>query len=372
MADVLRQLLDSGKLPDEECHLILRGLGKQIDELNLSKKKQDEEEEEEEVVVVEEEEEDDEDCGVHFIKHEEGFDVYFSKKKEEEEEKVDGWTSEEEEEPDEEYCRQVDESMGFDIDGNVRIPAYGLSPVFLGDDRKPGSEVSLYGRLGVHCFNFEQGRKLQYVRIPKYNIQLPYAMSYHITVEVKDLADDDDSPDHTFQTLATRFFSKYGEDLRVSTVFCRIKPDTPAEEHISLLDNHAVDKFYKGCMPNFVSEAGADDDDDKLRFYEVQEHWMYDWLLLYTEFALFCFWRDNEDGGFESCLPVEIKKIVVETCETHTEPRLKLKSSNAIFHINFSAKSRLYKSVVRRTMDGISGHMVLEINRWVNDQPSST
>ncbi|XP_010503125.1 PREDICTED: UPF0725 protein At3g44770-like [Camelina sativa] len=384
MADVLRQLLDSGKLSDEECHLILRGLGKQIDELNLSKKKQDEEEEafelnlskneqDEEVVEEEDEEEEEEDFEVHFIKHEEGFDVYFSKKKEEEEEeKVDGWTSEEEEAPDEEYCRQVDESLGFDIDGNVRIPASGLSPVFLGDDRKPRSEVSLYGRLGVHCFNFEQGRKLQYVRIPKYNIQLPYAMSYHITVEVKDLADDDDSP-HTFQTLATRFFSKYGEDLRVSTVFCRIKPDTPvAEEHISLLDNHAVDKFYKGCMPNFVSEAGADDDDDKLRFYEVQEQDICDndWLCLYTEFALFCFWRYNEDG-FESCLPVEIKKIVVETCETHTEPRLKLKSSNAIFHINFSAKSRHYKSVVRRTMDGISGHMVLEVNSWVNDQPSS-
>lgn len=71
------------------------------------------------------------------------------------------------------------------------------------------------------------------------------------------------------------------------------------------------------------------------------------------------------------CL-VKIKKIVVETCETQKEPRLKLKSNNAIFHINFSAKSCDYKSVVKRTMDGKTGHIVLEINSWEeNDQPSS-
>jgi len=68
--------------------------------------------------------------------------------------------------------------------------------------------------------------------------------------------------------------------------------------------------------------------------------------------------------GFESCLPVEIKKIIVETCDTHREPRMKLKSSNAIFHINFNAKSCDYKSVSRRTTDGKPGHIVLEINTW--------
>lgn len=68
--------------------------------------------------------------------------------------------------------------------------------------------------------------------------------------------------------------------------------------------------------------------------------------------------------GYKSCLPVEIKKIIVETCEAHREPRLKLKSSNAIFHINFSADNYDYNSVVRRTMDGISGQMGLEISSW--------
>ncbi|XP_023638891.1 UPF0725 protein At3g44770 [Capsella rubella] len=313
MADVLRRLLDSGKLSDEKCHLILRGL-------------------------------------------------------EEEEEKVEGWTSEEEEEFDEEYCRQVNDSLGFDIDGNVRIPRCGIRPFFLGD-RKPRSHIALYGRLGVHCFNIEQGRKLQYVHIPKFNIEC-YSLSrpYYITVEVNDL--NDDSP-HTFQTLVNRPLPRNGENLRICTEFCRIKPQTPSEETISLLDEQAIDKFYRGSMPKFVSKPGPDD--DKLRFYEVQEQDIceYDWLRLYTEFALFSFYSYNEDG-FESCLPVEeIKKILVETCETHSDPRLKLKSSNAIFHITFSAKSRNYKSVVRRTMDGISGHIVLEINSCRVDQPSS-
>ncbi|CAH8267434.1 unnamed protein product [Arabidopsis lyrata] len=289
MADVLRH---SGKLSDETCHSILCGLGKHVDTFDLSKTK----------------------------------------------EEVDGWTSEEDEQLDQEYCRQVTESLGFDIDGNVRIPSCGISPVFLGANESPHSEISLYGRLGVHCFNIDKEGKLKYMRIPKYNIQFPKAMN--------------------------------GEHLRVSTGICRIKPETP-EGDICLVDEEAIDKFYKGVMPNFVSKEGAVN--DKLRFYEVQEQDICanDWLRLYTEFALFSFWRYNEDG-FESCLPVEIKKIIVETCETHREPRLKLKSSNAIFHINFSAKSCDYKSVVRRTTDGKPGHIVLEINTWKNDQPSST
>jgi len=34
------------------------------------------------------------------------------------------------------------------------------------------------------------------------------------------------------------------------------------------VDEEAIDKFYRGVMPNFVSKLGADD--DKLRFYEVK------------------------------------------------------------------------------------------------------
>ncbi|CAL9247701.1 unnamed protein product [Arabidopsis halleri] len=318
MADVLRKLLDSGKLSDEKCRLILRGLRKQVDELNLSKN-----------------------------------------------EAIDEWSSDEEEEIDPEYLRQVKESLGFDIDMNLRIPSYGIAPHEIGDDCEPPHNVALYGRLGVHCFNFEKGRNLRFIRIPKYNSQIHQTESYSITVEVEDLADC--SP-HIFQTLVTRLFPKNGEGLRVFTGICRLKPATPGKgDAYAILDEEVIDGFYRGDMPDFVSEAIAD---DELRFYEVQEQDICenDWLRLYTEFALFSFWWFNEDG-YEWSLPVEINKIVVETSETHREPCLKLKSSNAIFHINFSAKGRDYRSVVRRSTDGKTGHILLEVKSWA-DQPT--
>ncbi|CDY64673.1 BnaC08g46650D [Brassica napus] len=128
------------------------------------------------------------------------------------------------------------------------------------------------------------------------------------------------------------------------------------------------DELYKGRMPNFLSEAKPD---DKLRFDEVQEQDIRenDWLRLYTDFALYCYWQYNE-VAFKSCLPAEINKILVETFETHRDPSLKVKSSNAIFHINFTAKSCDYISVVRRTTDGRTGHIILEISTWTNP-PSS-
>ena len=74
--------------------------------------------------------------------------------------------------------------------------------------------------------------------------------------------------------------------------------------------------------------------------------------------------------AFKSCLPAEINKILVETFETHRDPSLKVKSNNAIFHINFTAKSCDYISVVRRITDGRTGHIILEISTWTNP-PSS-
>ncbi|CAF2106356.1 BnaC08g04280D [Brassica napus] len=244
MVDALRKLLDSGKLLEEDCHSILRGLG----------------------------------------------------------------------------------NKGFDIDVHVRIPERGIHPHELGK-RQPPCDIALYGRLGVHCFNFEK-------------------------------------------SSVTDSFSQNGEHLRVFTQICRLKPEKPGEGEgaFSLLDDEAVDKLYKGRMPNFLSEANPD---DRLRFYEVQEQDICenDWLRLYTDFALYCYWQYNEDA-FKFCLPSEINKILVETFETHTDPSLKLKSSNAIFHINFTAKSRDYISVVRRTTDGKTGHMILQISTWTNP-PSS-
>ncbi|KAJ4881804.1 UPF0725 protein [Raphanus sativus] len=322
MADALRGLLESGKLSEEDCLYIERGLGKNV--------------------------------------------VGLPAKEKEKEKEVDGWaSSDEEEEVDEEYRRQVQESWGFDIDVHVRIPERGIYPHELGK-RQPPSDISLYGRLGVHCFNFEKGRKLQFMGIPKYNIGFNIWNYYYITVEVKDLVDDSA---HILQSSVTGCFPMNGEHLRVLTEICRLKPEKPGEEgDLTQINEEPVDELYRGRMPNFLSEAKPD---DRLRFYEVQEQDICenDWLRLYTDFALYCYWRYNEEA-FKSCLPAEINKILVETFETHTDPSLKLKSSNAIFHINFTAKSCDYISVVRRTKDGRTGHIILEISTWTNP-PSS-
>ncbi|KAF8083185.1 hypothetical protein N665_0789s0005 [Sinapis alba] len=324
MADALRALLDSGKLSEEDCLWIARGLDKKEKE-----------------------------------------------KEKEKEKKVDGWiSSDEEEEVDEEYRRQVQESWGFDIDFHVRIPRSGIYPHELGT-RQPPCDVALYGRFGVHCFNFDKGRKLQFMRIPKYNMGIGIWNYYYITVEVKDLVDDSA---HILQSSGTGCFPMNGEHLRVVTEIYRLKPEKPAEEEEEEGDEEAAavdddELFYKGRMPNFLSEP-KQADDHRLRFYEVQEQDICenDWLRLYTDYALYCYWQDNE-VAFKSCLPAEINKIVVETFETHTDPSLKLKSTNAIFHINFTAKSCDYISVVRRTKDGRRGHIILEISTWTPTHP---
>ncbi|WZZ77703.1 hypothetical protein YC2023_098275 [Brassica napus] len=137
---------------------------------------------------------------------------------------------------------------------------------------------------------------------------------------------------------------------------------------LAQINEEAVDELYKGRKPNLLSEAKPD---DRLRFDEVQEQDIRenDWLRLYTDFALYCYWQYNE-VAFKSCLPAEINKILVETFETHRDPSLKVKSNNAIFHINFTAKSCDYISVVRRITDGRTGHIILEISTWTNP-PSS-
>ncbi|KAL0715667.1 hypothetical protein Bca4012_064989 [Brassica carinata] len=158
-----------------------------------------------------------------------------------------------------------------------------------------------------------------------------------------------------------------GEHLRVLTEICRLKPEKPGEEgDLAQINEEAVDELYKSRMPNFLSDAKPDDR-LTLCVFKVQEKdiCQNDWLRQYTDFALYCYWRYNE-----SCLPAEINKILVETFETHTDPSLKLKSSNAIFHINFTAKSCDYISVVRRTKDGRTGHIILEISTCTNP-PSS-
>ncbi|CAH8337208.1 unnamed protein product [Eruca vesicaria subsp. sativa] len=183
--------------------------------------------------------------------------------------------------------------------------------------------------------------------ISRHQIQLSIYSSYYITAEVKDLVDDSV---HFVQSSVAKSYTMNGEHLRVYTAICRLKPEKPGEEgDMAHLREEAVDEHYKGSYAQL--------------FVQEQDICENDWLRLYTDFALYCYWQYHEDT-FKSCLPAEITKVLVETFETHTDPSLKLKSSNVIFHINFTAKSCDYISVVRRTRDGHSGHIILQISTW--------
>lgn len=81
----------------------------------------------------------------------------------------------------------------------------------------------LYGRLGVHWFNFEENRNLKFIRIPKLNTEHPFSFSYYITVEVKDVDAAASSPSLTLQTLVRRPFFP---ELKLFMERCRIKPTT--------------------------------------------------------------------------------------------------------------------------------------------------
>ncbi|XP_019092671.1 PREDICTED: UPF0725 protein At3g44770-like [Camelina sativa] len=100
-------------------------------------------------------------------------------------------SDEEESDPDyERYHRQLEESQFFDIDRDVRVPRWGfISPFYFGEkeeEQEPPPEMVLYGRLGVHWFNFEHNRNLKFIRIPKLNTGHPYSTSYYLTIDVED------------------------------------------------------------------------------------------------------------------------------------------------------------------------------------------
>ncbi|CAE5967966.1 unnamed protein product [Arabidopsis arenosa] len=335
MADTLKRMLESGKLTDEQCLSILRGIDldeemggctSEITPVDSRKRKK--------IAIQGTNEEEEVDNRKPLLQL-----LDMRKLPNEEKKRIFCQYEELGVEEDMDYIWQIANTQGFDFNPDVRIPRLkGYSPFYFGEnEEQPPTEMVLYGRLGVHWFNFEQKRKLEFIRIPKLNTEHPFSFSYFITVEVKD--DDAAAADSlTLQTLVRR---PSFPELKLLMERCRIKP---AE-----ISDHSFNCFYqsfRGCMPTFLSELPEEaDDDDGVRFYEVQAKDIdnNDWLRLYTEFALFqvC------EAGSHSFLPeqIKMKKILVETPEPHTDPSLKLDSMNAIFHISFRANSCDYTSV---------------------------
>ncbi|XP_010463657.1 PREDICTED: UPF0725 protein At3g44770-like [Camelina sativa] len=393
MADTLRRMLDSGKLTDEQCLSMLRVLDsddKVVGRCTCQKvieekafKRIDNRKPLKQLLEMRNLSDEEYDNHLREIDEDQG----------------------ESEEVDERYFRQMIESQLFDIDPDVRVPRLiGLSHFYFGDkeEEQPPPEMDLYGQLAVHWFNFENNRNLKFLRIPKLNTEHPFPLYYYITVEVKDEVEDvdvdaaaDSSPSSlTLQTMVTRPFGASASleaMMEVTIEGCRIKPTTTGAYQPYQPDFHhfmfsRVDALRRGCMPTFLSGPPEEAADDQ-RFYEVPDEDIRknDWLRLYAHFALFkvC------EAGSHAFPPkeMELKKVLVQTRVTTTqydddddddEPPspifnpIDAKSKNAIFHISFEANCRDYTSVVRRTVDGVSGHMQLEVNTTETDCFSSS
>ncbi|EOA29421.1 hypothetical protein CARUB_v10025712mg [Capsella rubella] len=240
--------------------------------------------------------------------------------------------------------------QGFDVDYfnhtyNGIIPR-GCSPY-----------DTLFAKAGLHCYNLEKGKKLQFKSVLKVNAEIASLYNSYTTSEVMDPINNSL---HTFQTLVTDAGYKNKARLILVTKICRIKPQVPGMgDATTLWDFDAIDDFYKGDMPDWPPN------DDQWQFYEVNELELRDneWLHLYAEVALFSKW----DSDMSAHTPFEMKKVVVQTTED-VDSSMKLKMNNAIFYMSFKVhEGPECRGIVRRTSDGITGHMCLEARCWIDN-----
>ncbi|EFH45684.1 hypothetical protein ARALYDRAFT_913543 [Arabidopsis lyrata subsp. lyrata] len=195
-------------------------------------------------------------------------------------------------------------------------------------------------------------------------------MTYHITAEA---VDPDNDLRFTFQTCVTQATCKNDEDLRILTEVCRIKPKIQGTgDKPKRWNGEAIDDFYKGNLPKWISDDALMPCSEQDQFYEVQESEIreHNWLNLYTEIALYSLWEGDMRLG--SCVPLQIMKVIVETREA-VESKEKLMAGNAIFYISFRylnaphGPPQDHRAIVRRTVDGIPGHVSLVFKCWLQD-----
>ncbi|CAL9243264.1 unnamed protein product [Arabidopsis halleri] len=170
------------------------------------------------------------------------------------------------------------------------------------------SEVKLFGKVGLHCYNLQQGTNLQFVSLQEFHSWFSSIISYAVTLEAVDPMRRNSS--------------------------C----------HLEILARHAVEN--KDCLSAIMKES------------EVEEN--KEWLLLYAELALLTL-QGSEFKKIQPIKPLELRKIIVETKED-VESKKKVKAENAIFYISFkNCCGREYNVIARRTTDGIPEHFSLEV-----------
>ncbi|KAL0833998.1 hypothetical protein Bca101_085887 [Brassica carinata] len=128
------------------------------------------------------------------------------------------------------------------------------------------------------------------------------------------------------------------------------------------------EEVYKNSLPDWYSDDALLPSSDQ--FYQVQDSDMLenDWLNLYAEVAMYALQENDSMSLFESWLPLEIKKVVVQTFE-EVKSKEKLKAANAIFYFSFKNLNapthglcQDHRVIVRRSTDGLPGHICLDIN----------
>ncbi|CAH8366486.1 unnamed protein product [Eruca vesicaria subsp. sativa] len=272
-----------------------------------------------------------------------------------------------------EYHRQFVESDGFDV-GHFYLPYGGEQvPHIVEDKYDYPYDVGLFSRLGLHCYNLEKGTNLKLDAINKYNDKLRFGrcLCYHITLEAIDTSSSNSLCD--FQTCVFKDYLPGQASFVAQTEISRLKvPSGPRPPTFTGPERRwvedGVDDYYKGKMPKWLTKDEMAAISNNGQFYELQESDLQgnEWLHMYAEFAFHYKWMAHE-SNLRPFLPLEIKKVIVQTKE-ESEPCMKLNANNAIFYIVFkgngdpSGAPVEYQAVVRKTMDGIPGHICLEVD----------
>ncbi|XP_013616015.1 PREDICTED: UPF0725 protein At4g29550-like isoform X3 [Brassica oleracea var. oleracea] len=248
--------------------------------------------------------------------------------------------------------------------------------------------ANIYARFGLHSYNSRKGTNFQLSRVDKY---INYGVfSYSLTFEATDPAD---GSCFTFQARVLRDDNVKGSYYRIMTEGCRIKPQIPGtREKIHRWEFDP--EVYKDTLPDwYPDDALLLPSNDQFHqvgatcsfiflpplsfsfslfvfifaLSQVQDSDILenDWLKLYADLAMYTL-KEADMSLFESWLPLEISKVVVQTFE-YVKSKEKLKAGNAIFYFSFKNLNapphglcQDHRVIIRRTTDGLPGHACLD------------
>ncbi|CAD5328501.1 unnamed protein product [Arabidopsis thaliana] len=221
----------------------------------------------------------------------------------------------------------------------------------------PHPNIILFGRVGLHCYNLQNGTNLQFLTVHNFDSWITSIYSHFITLEAMDPVGNSSCEIETH----VRHAIENKDCLSAITTLCRLKTTTREKKDKYFdMDKNLVDDFFKGGMPEWMPEDALTGR-DKLQYYEMKDSELEEekeWLHLYAELALF---SKLHAHALESAKPFEMKKIVVRT-KANVESKKKVKAENAIFYTSFKTRcGQDCNCIIRKTTDGRPGYLSLEV-----------